>query len=203
MCSLAFLCRAPFLRRLWFGENRLCLLQHTSKRALLRNGGKVLGEPADCIPIMHRCLLDSSRQGNVSCSGRGQGSSLVRQRSGNGFNSLAFYFRENNARCSWNRDEIRTSGIRLIWEEGFCTSRFTLKTLDIHTIWKGFLFSLFDKRGAKSKEKNGNISLTFAVPEMHFCCMLHVANTVLFSQTVKTQQHSLTIEFIIHNALFY
>lgn len=65
MCSLAFLCRAPSLRRPWFGENRLCLLQHTSKRALLRNGGKVLGEPADCIPIMHRCLLDSSRQGNV------------------------------------------------------------------------------------------------------------------------------------------
>lgn len=64
MCSLAFLCRASSLRRLWLGENCLCLLQHTSKRALLRKG-KVLREPADCIPIMHHCLLDITRQGNT------------------------------------------------------------------------------------------------------------------------------------------
>ena len=57
MCSLVFLCWASSPRRLWSGENCLCLLQHTSKRALLRKG-KVLREPADCLPIMHRCLLD-------------------------------------------------------------------------------------------------------------------------------------------------
>lgn len=71
MCSLAFLCWASSLRRLWLGENCLCLLQHTSKRALLRKG-KVLREPADCIPIMHHCLLKGTRQGNIKCSGYGQ-----------------------------------------------------------------------------------------------------------------------------------
>lgn len=57
MCSLVFLCWASSPRRLWSGENCLCLLQHTSKRALLRKG-KVLRELADCLPIMHHCLLD-------------------------------------------------------------------------------------------------------------------------------------------------
>lgn len=57
MCSLVCLCWALSPRRLWSGENCLCLLQHTSKRALLRKG-KVLREPTDCLPIMHRCLLD-------------------------------------------------------------------------------------------------------------------------------------------------
>lgn len=57
MCSLVFLCWALSPRRLWSGENCLCLLQHTSKRALLRKE-KVLGEPTDCLPIMHRCILD-------------------------------------------------------------------------------------------------------------------------------------------------
>lgn len=38
MCSLVFLCWALSPRRLWSGENCLCLLQHTSKRALLRKG---------------------------------------------------------------------------------------------------------------------------------------------------------------------
>lgn len=57
MCSLVFLCWALSPRRLWSGENCLCLLQHTSKRSLLRKG-RVLREPADCLPIMHCCLLD-------------------------------------------------------------------------------------------------------------------------------------------------
>lgn len=63
MCSLAFLRSALSLGRL-LGENRLCLLRHTSKRALLRKG-KVLREPADCIPIMHCCLLDRTTLANI------------------------------------------------------------------------------------------------------------------------------------------
>lgn len=66
MCSLAFLRSASSLGRL-LGENRLCLLRHTSKRALLRKG-KVLREPADCIPIMHCCLLDRTTLANIECS---------------------------------------------------------------------------------------------------------------------------------------
>lgn len=72
MCSLAFLCWALSPRRQWSGENSLCLLQHTSKRALLCKG-KVLREPADCLPIMHCCLLDRTIfRGIYSAVGYGQ-----------------------------------------------------------------------------------------------------------------------------------
>lgn len=57
MCSLVFLCWASSLQRRWLGENRLCLLQLTSKSASIRTG-KILREPADWLPIMHCCFLD-------------------------------------------------------------------------------------------------------------------------------------------------
>lgn len=65
MCSLALLCWASSLRRWWMGEIGPCLLQHTSKKARLRKA-RVLRGPADCIPIMHHCLLDRSSLGNIN-----------------------------------------------------------------------------------------------------------------------------------------
>lgn len=171
MCSLAFLCRAPSLRRLWFGENRLCLLQRTSKRALLRNGGGGWRESPGraCWLHTHHAPLPFGQQQTgkriVQWQRTALRSGLTTVWKGRQVFWL-FISVKRRTPAVGNRDESRTCGIRLTWGEVFFfyTSCFTLKTRLTH-----------EHTFMNVSERN----LTSTVPEMHFfvpCSMLPTLN---------------------------